>query len=71
MHLCLDVENGAEYKTYRDKEWLDLELKNVKSKHQRFDYLLHYYVRSTPIFKLNTFWKRIKNAFMFRRGERG
>ena len=24
MHLCLDVENGAEYKTYRDKEWLDL-----------------------------------------------
>ena len=24
MHLCLDVENGAEYKTYKGKEWLDL-----------------------------------------------
>ena len=24
MHLCLDVENGAEYKTYKEKEWLDL-----------------------------------------------
>lgn len=24
MHFCLDVENGAEYKTHKDKEWLDL-----------------------------------------------
>ena len=59
------------YDTAKGKRGHDLELKNVKSQHQRFDYLLHYYVRSTPIFKLNTFWKRIKNAFMFRRGERG
>ena len=59
------------YDTAKGNWGHDLELKNVKSRHHRFDYLLHSYVRSTPIFKLNTFWKRIKNAFMFRRGERG
>ncbi len=59
------------YDTAKGKLGHDLELKSVKSKHHRFNYLLHSYVRSTPIFKLNTFWKRIKNAAMFRRRERG
>jgi len=59
------------YATARGKWGHDIELKGVKSKHSRFDYALHSYVRSTLIFKLNTFWKRIKNAFMFRRRKRG
>ena len=59
------------YDTSKGKWGHDIELKSVKSRHRRFDYILHSYVRSTPMYKLNTFWKRIKNAFMFRRGKRG
>jgi len=59
------------YDTNKGKWGYDIELKSVKSRHRRFDYILHSYVRSTPMYKLNTFWKRIKNAFMFRRRKRG
>ena len=54
-----------------DKSHHDLELKSVKYRHHRFDDMLHSYVRSTPMYKLNTLWKHIKNAFVFRRRERG
>ena len=71
QYTALDKALLNLYNTAKGKWGHDIELKSVKSKHRRFDYILHSYVRSTPMYKLNTFWKRIKNAFMFRRRKRG
>ncbi len=71
QYTVLDEALVKLYATARGNWGHNLELKSVKSRHRRFDYLLHSYVRSTPMYKLNTLWKHIKNAFVFRRRERG
>ena len=74
-----NLENVITQYTVLDKalrEWYDNEdssddnARIINFEHTKLDGILHSYVRSTPIFKLNTFWKYTKNAFMFRRGKR-